>query len=236
MRFPDVELPPGTAALRDEVRAFVAEEIAEGRWVPRVDAWLTESDPGFSRRLGQRGWLGMTWPVRYGGGGRSALERHVVIEELLCAGAPVGAHWVADRQAGPLLLRFGTEDQRRRLLPPMARGELHFAIGMSEPEAGSDLAAVRTRAERVDGGFALTGTKLWTSGAHTAHRAVVLCRTSAWEHDRHEGLSQMLLDLGAEGVEIRPILSMTGEHHFNEVVLDGAFVPDEMVVGDLGDG
>lgn len=236
MAFADVALPPGAGELRDEVRAFIAQEIEQGRWVPRVDAWLSASDAAFSRRLGQRGWLGMTWPARYGGGERSPLERYVVIEELLSAGAPVGAHWVADRQTGPLLLRFGTEAQRRQLLPPMARGELHVAIGMSEADAGSDLAAVRTRADAVDGGFALTGTKVWTSGAHEAHKALVLCRTSAWETDRHEGLSQMLLDLRADGVEIRPILSMTGEHHFNEVILDGAFVPDEMVVGTVGDG
>ncbi|HEY8638451.1 MAG TPA: acyl-CoA dehydrogenase family protein [Solirubrobacteraceae bacterium] len=237
MRLPGVTMTPEAEALRGEVRAFVAGELRAGSFVPRVDSWLSGFDPDFSRRLGARGWLGMTWPARYGGGERTALERYVVIEELLAAGAPVGAHWVADRQTGPLLLRFGTEEQRERLLPAMARGELYFAIGMSEPDAGSDLAAVRTRAERVDGGWRLHGTKVWTSGAHLCHHAVVLCRTSPPGDDRHAGLSQMLLDLRADaGVDIRPILSMTGEHHFNEVVLDGAFVPDAMVVGQIGDG
>lgn len=237
MRLPDLHLPPDADALRGEVREFLAEELRERRWVPRVDSWLSGFDPEFSRRLGARGWLGMTWPAKYGGGGRSPLERYVVTEELLAAGAPVGAHWVSDRQTGQLLLRFGTEAQREELLPPMIRGELYFAIGMSEPDAGSDLAAVRTRGERVDGGWTLHGTKVWTSGAHRAQRAIVLCRTSPREEDRHAGMSQMLLDLhGTDGVEIRPIISMTGEHHFNEVILDGAFVPDEMVVGRIGDG
>lgn len=237
MRLPDLHLPPEADTLRREVRAFIADELRHRRWTPRVDAWLSGFDPEFSRRLGAHGWLGMTWPTRYGGGGRSALERYVVTEELLAAGAPVGAHWVSDRQTGQLLLRFGTESQRQQLLPPMIRGELYFAIGMSEPDAGSDLAAVRTRAERVSGGWELHGTKVWTSGAHRSQRAIVLCRTSPREQDRHAGLSQLLLDLhGTPGVEIRPILSMTGEHHFNEVILDGAFVPDEMVVGQIGDG
>lgn len=237
MRLPDLHLPPDADVLRAEVRAFLAEELRDRRWTPRVDSWLAGFDPEFSRRLGARGWLGMTWPSKYGGGGHSPLERYVVTEELLAAGAPVGAHWVSDRQTGQLLLRFGTEAQREELLPPMIRGELYFAIGMSEPDAGSDLAAVRTRGERVDGGWTLHGTKVWTSGAHRAQRAIVLCRTSPREDDRHAGMSQMLLDLhGTDGVEIRPIISMTGEHHFNEVILDGAFVPDEMVVGRIGDG
>lgn len=237
MRLPDLHLPSDADSLRAEVREFIADELRRGRWTPRVDSWLSGFDPEFSRRLGARGWLGMTWPKQYGGGGRSPLERYVVTEELLAAGAPVGAHWASDRQTGQLLLRFGTEAQREELLPPMIRGELYFAIGMSEPDAGSDLAAVRTRGERVDGGWELHGTKVWTSGAHRAQRAIVLCRTSPREENRHAGMSQMLLDLhNTPGVEIRPIISMTGEHHFNEVILDGAFVPDEMVVGSIGDG
>jgi len=234
---PPTELPPRTAAVRAEVRAFLAEEQAAGRWTPRADVWLSGWDERFSRELGRRGWLGMTIPQEYGGRGASALDRYVVTEELLAAGAPVAAHWIADRQIGPTLLRFGTEEQRQRFLPGIARGEVYFGIGMSEPDAGSDLAAVRTRAERVDGGWELTGTKVWTSGAHRAHAFFALARSAPRdEQQRHAGLSQFIVLLDAPGVQIRPIPLLTGAHHFNEVVFDRVFVPDDMVLGEIGAG
>jgi acyl-CoA dehydrogenase len=234
---PPTELPPRAAALRAEVRAFLAEEQAAGRWTPRADVWLSGWDERFSRELGRRGWLGMTIPEEYGGQGASALDRYVVTEELLAAGAPVAAHWIADRQIGPTLLRFGTEEQRRRFLPGIAAGEVYFGIGMSEPDAGSDLAAVRTRAVRVDGGWELTGTKVWTSGAHRAHAFFALARTSPRdEKHRHAGLSQFIVLLDAPGVQIRPIPLLTGAHHFNEVVFDRVLVPDDMVLGEIGAG
>ena len=170
--------PPRVAALRAEVRAFLAAERAAGAWTPRADVWLSGWDERFSAELGRRGWLGMTIPVEYGGRGASPLDRYVVTEELLAAGAPVAAHWIADRQIAPTLLRFGTEAQRRRYLPGIAAGTVFFGIGMSEPDAGSDLAAVRTRADRVDGGWELTGTKVWTSGAHHAHAFFALARSA----------------------------------------------------------
>ncbi|MFJ6569244.1 acyl-CoA dehydrogenase family protein [Streptomyces sp. NPDC091292] len=234
---PSVELPPRAEQLRARVRDFVARQRAEGRIVPHCDAWLSGWDEEFSRALGARGWLGMTFPSRYGGQGRDAVERYVVTEELLAAGAPVAAHWIADRQIGPSLLRFGTEEQKRRYLPRIAAGECYFGIGMSEPDSGSDLASVRTRATRADGGWVLSGTKVWTSGAHHAHAFFVLARSSpAREGDRHGGLSQFIVDLNAPGVTIRPIRLLTGAHHFNEVVLDDVFVPDEQVLGDIGAG
>ncbi|WP_242423852.1 acyl-CoA dehydrogenase family protein, partial [Frankia sp. EI5c] len=214
------------AGLRAEVRAFAAEHQAAGTFTSRCDAWLAGWDEKFSRALADRGWLGLTLPTRYGGHGRSALERYVVTEELLAAGAPVAAHWIADRQIGPTLLRFGTEAQRERFLPGIARGECYFAIGMSEPDAGSDLAAVRTRATRADGGWIIDGTKVWTSGAHHAHAFFVLARSAPVIEggSRHDGLSQFIVPLDSPGVTIRPILLLTGEHHFNEVHLDGVFV------------
>jgi acyl-CoA dehydrogenase len=236
LRFQVEELPEEAAGLRAAVRSFLAAELAAGAFVPRCDAWLNGADPAFSRRLGERGWLGMTWPKRYGGGERSALERYVVIEELLAAGAPVAAHWIADRQTGPLLLRYGTEEQRQRFLPGIARGELQFAIGMSEPDSGSDLASVRTTARRTEGGWRLDGTKVWTSGAHLADFMITLVRSEPLSEDRHLGLSQVIVDLRGAGVEIRPIRLLTGEHHFNEVLLRDCLVPDEMVVGALGEG
>src|SRR5437763_395985 len=156
---------------------------------------------------------------------------------MLAAGAPVAAHWVADRQVVPTLLRFGTGEHRRHFLPRICAGESYFGIGMSEPDAGSDLAALRTRAEKVDGGWRVHGTKVWTSGAHHSHAFIALVRTSPPDKEhRHTGMSQLLVDLRGDGVTIRPIVSMSGEHHFNEVVMDGAFVPDEMVVGEIGNG
>ena len=230
-------LPAAAAQLRSEVREFLAAERAAGRFVPACDAWLSGWDESFSHRRGDRGWVGMTIPAEYGGHGRSALERYVVVEELLAAGAPVAAHWVSDRQVGPNLLRYGSDALKQRYLPAIAQGACYFAIGLSEPDAGSDLAAVRTTGTRVDGGWTVSGTKVWTSGAHRAHALIALLRTGPPDgRHRHVGLSQLLIELGQPGVTIRPIISMTGEHHFNEVVFGDVFVPDEQVVGTIGDG
>jgi alkylation response protein AidB-like acyl-CoA dehydrogenase len=230
-------LPAGAAELRSQVRGFLSAERTAGRFVPACDAWLSGWDESFSRRLADHGWVGMTIPREYGGQGRSALERYVVVEELLAAGAPVAAHWVSDRQVGPNLLRYGSEPLKRRYLPVIAQGACYFAIGLSEPDAGSDLAAVRTTGTRVDGGWTVSGTKIWTSGAHRAHALIALLRTGPPDgRQRHVGLSQLLIELDQPGVTIRPIISMTGEHHFNEVVFDGVFVPDAQVVGTIGDG
>ncbi|OBK95368.1 acyl-CoA dehydrogenase [Mycobacterium asiaticum] len=226
-----------TGQLRGEVRAFVAEQLAAGAFTPTVDAWLSRWDQNFTAALAARGWLGMTVPVEYGGHGRSFQERFVVTEELLAAGAPVAAHWISDRQIVPSLLKYGTEAQKRHFLPRIVRGECFFAIGMSEPDSGSDLASVRTRAEPVDGGWSLSGTKVWTSGAHVAEAFIALARTEPVDpQHRHAGLSQFIVDLRGPGIDIRPIISMNGAHHFNEVILDGAFVPDPMVFGTIGDG
>ncbi|MEV4678427.1 MULTISPECIES: acyl-CoA dehydrogenase family protein [Actinomadura] len=231
------DLDPGTFPPRAaELRAQVREFLAGTPFTARCDSWLTGADPAFSRRLGERGWLGMTLPERYGGHGRSPLERFVVIEELLAAGAPVGAHWIADRQTGPSILAHGTEEQKDRFLPAIARGECFFAIGMSEPDSGSDLASVRTRAERDGDGWRLHGTKVWTSGAHLAHAILVLARSAPRGDDRHAGLTQFIVPLPDERVAVRPIRGLSGEHHFNEVVLDGVRVPDSMVLGRVGDG
>ncbi|MDJ0359773.1 acyl-CoA dehydrogenase family protein [Rhodococcus sp. H29-C3] len=231
---------PGSAALDDlrlEVRAFVRKQVDDGVFKPNVDTWLTQWNETFSRELAQRGWLGMTIPTEYGGHGRTFLERFVVTEELLAVGAPVAAHWIADRQAAPSLLKYGSQDQRQRFLPGIARGEIFWAIGMSEPESGSDLASVKTRATRAEGGWTISGTKLWTSGAHKAHAFFLLARSSALDpSDRHAGLSQFIVLLDSPGVEIRPVYTMSGDHHFNEVILDSVFVPDELVMGTIGDG
>jgi alkylation response protein AidB-like acyl-CoA dehydrogenase len=234
---PVTPLPDAAGELRAQVREFIAGELAADRFTPRCDSWHAGWDEAFSRRLGARGWLGMTIPVGYGGQGRAALERYVVTEELLAAGAPVAAHWIADRQTAPSLLRYGTEQQKERYLPGIARGECYVALGLSEPDAGSDLAGVRTRAARVAGGWELAGTKVWTTGAHHAHVITVLARSGPPDgRNRHAGLSQFLVNLPDPAVRIRPVRLLSGEHHFNEVVLDGVFVPDDMVLGEPGAG
>jgi len=234
-RFDPITLPPECEALRREVRGFLTEARANGFWRPAGD-FATAHSPEFSREVGKRGWIGMTWPKRYGGHERSSLERYVVTEEMLIAGAPVAAHWIADRQSGPLLLRFGTEEQRREFLPKIAAGERYFCIGMSEPDSGSDLASIRTRAERTAEGWRVNGRKVWTSHAHRSHFAITLCRTSPAGDDRHKGLSQLLVDVRAPGVSVRPIKNLAGDLDFTEVTFDDVQVPASRLVGTEGEG
>jgi alkylation response protein AidB-like acyl-CoA dehydrogenase len=235
LHFEPCDLPPEAETLRGEVRDFLAETMAGYPVAKRAKSWVGQ-DRDFSEKLGARGWLGMTWPKKYGGHERSMLERYVVLEEVLAAGAPVGGHWIADRQSGPLLLEFGTEKQRQLICPRIARGELIFAIGMSEPDSGSDLASIRTRAVKVDGGWVVNGTKIWTSEAHLADYMVALFRTDTDPDDRHAGMSQFLVDMTNPGVTARPIRNITGDLSFNEVSFVDAFIPEDMIVGEEGGG
>jgi alkylation response protein AidB-like acyl-CoA dehydrogenase len=234
-RFDLCRLPPEAESLRGEVRAFLAEHLTDYPRRRRAYTW-TGWDEAFSRRVAERGWIGLTWPARYGGGERSAFERYVVCEEMLAAGAPVAAHWVGDRQSGPLLLRFGTEAQRQAILPGVCRGETFFCIGMSEPDTGSDLASIRSRAERVDGGWRLRGTKVWTTGAQHCQYMIALLRTGASQADRQAGLSQFLVPLRTPGITVRPIRDLAGNEHFGEVTLDDAEIPHDALIGTEGDG
>lgn len=236
MLFEPVRLGEREDRLRAEVREFLDRDAPRGSY-PRGLGMHGLHSPEFSRTLGRRGWLGMTIPEEYSGRPpRTVLERFVVTEELLAAGAPVVAHWVSERQTAPMLARIGTEAQRRRFLPPIARGDCYFSIGMSEPDAGSDLASVRTQAVAVDGGWRVSGTKVWTTYAHKNHFFVVLCRTSPRGEDRHAGLSQLVVDLRGPGVTARSIRTIDGHESFSEVVLDDVFVPDDMVLGRVGHG
>lgn len=235
-RFEPFEIPAACEPLRREVRAFVTDAAQSWSGWDIGHSW-TGFDRAFTREVARRGWIGMTWPKSYGGHDRSAVERYVVIEELLAAGSPVGAHWVADRQSGPLLLRAGTEAQKRRFLPAIARGEAAFCIGLSEPGAGSDLASLRSPATRVDGGWRLNGRKIWTTYAQHCDFMIGLFRSGGAAGDqKHKGLSQFLIDLKSSGIDIRPIGDLTGESHFNEITFDDVFVPDELLVGREGEG
>lgn len=233
--FDPVDLPQEAEDARRAIRAFLAEEIAQERFAPHRCTW-SSFDPDFSRRLGAAGFIGITWPAGHGGKDASMLTRFVITEELLAAGSPCGAHWIADRQSGPQILHHGSERAKAEILPAIVQGECYFGIGMSEPGAGSDLAAVRTRATRVEGGWSISGQKIWTTNAHRVHYMIVLARTGEPGANRHEGLTQFIVDMGSQGVSPRGITDLAGNHEFNEVFFDDCFVPDDMVVGNVGEG
>lgn len=231
-----IAIPADAEALRHRIKAFLASRLRDHSLDLRARSWQG-FDADFSRSLGEAGFIGLTLPVEYGGHGLGSFARFVVLEELLAAGAPVAAHWIADRQSAPLLLRFGTEAQRCEHIPSICKGERFFAIGMSEPGAGSDLASVRSRATPLeDGGWRLDGSKIWTTNAHHAHFMIVLVRTSGAPEDRHRGLSQLIVDLSLPGITIRPIEDIAGDSHFCEVHFDGVDLPADSLVGTEGEG
>jgi acyl-CoA dehydrogenase len=217
------------------VRAFL-DQALQGRPMDRLARSWMGFDADFSRALAAKGWVGMTLPVQYGGGGQDAFHRFVLAEELLARGAPVSAHWIADRQSGPLILKYGSERQRAFFLPKICSGEVFFCIGMSEPQSGSDLAGLRTRATRSADGWRLKGQKLWTSNAHRAHYMIALVRTHGTPEDRHAGLSQMVVDLSLPGITVRTIGDLAGDAHFNEVFFDDVLLPADALVGEEGAG
>jgi hypothetical protein len=234
-QFDAPDLPREAHEARTRVREFLAAERAAGRYAPHRSSWMS-FDAQFSQRAGAAGFIGMTWPGEFGGRAQSSLVRFVVTEELLAAGAPCGAHWIADRQSGPQILRHGSASAKRDILPRICRGECFFGIGMSEPDSGSDLAAVRTRAVQRDGGWVINGSKIWTSNAHRVHYLIALVRTGDPGEDRHAGLSQFIIDLSQPGVTVRPIHNLSGGHEFNEVFFRDYFVTDDMMVGSEGQG
>ena len=229
--FDPTRLPPEAETLRAEVRNFLQKEIQIGTFVPHAGDGY---DQEFSRKVGDMGWIGMTWPRKYGGQERSHLERYVVTEEFLVAGAPTKAHFTADRQSGPVLLKYAPESLKQKILPSITRGECSFAIGMSEPDSGSDLFAAKTRAKRCDQGWRVNGRKVWTSFAHRADYMIALLRTSsATEGNRRYGLTQFLVDMKTPGILVNPIINSTGQHDFNEVIFEDAILPKDRVLGDV---
>ena len=234
--FPPIELPPAAVRFRESVRRFLEDQHKRGAFEPRCSGWMV-FDREFSRRCGAQGFIGMTWPKAFGGGERSPLERYVVLEEMLAAGAPVGAHWIADRQSGPQILRHGSDELRHEILPRICGGEVSFAIGMSEPDAGSDLANISSRAEKTEGGWRLNGRKIWTTNGHRADYFIGLFRTEPRNPDaRHQGMTQFVVELASEGIERRPIDDLPGHADFSEIVLDDVFVRDSHVLGTPGRG
>jgi len=220
-------------SLRTEIQGVIREALDAS--FGECDAWMRGHDPLFSATLARHGFIGMTWPREFGGRQASNTDRLVVTEELLRSGAPVAAHWMADRQIGPAILRYGSDDLKLRYLPRITAGEITFCLGMSESESGSDLAAVRTRARTSADGFIITGRKIWTSHAHRSTHAYVLARTGT-SNDKHEGLTEFIVDLSLPGVSTRPIIDLAGEHHFNEMIFDDVEVSRDDVIGQVGRG
>jgi alkylation response protein AidB-like acyl-CoA dehydrogenase len=229
------EVPPQAEAFRAEIKEFIARELSSLPVDVRARSWMG-FDPEFSRKLAARGWVGVTLPQAYGGAELDAFRRYVLVEELLAVGAPVAAHWIADRQSGPLINKFGTDAQKRAYLPRICRAEAFFCIGMSEPNSGSDLASIGSRAVRSERGWVLNGHKIWTTNAHQCDYTIALVRTSGTPADRQAGLSQFIVDLKLPGVTVRPIVDLTGDAHFSEMFFDDVLLPDDVLIGGEGQG
>ncbi|MFQ5827389.1 MAG: acyl-CoA dehydrogenase family protein, partial [Dehalococcoidia bacterium] len=231
----DFKLTEEQERFRQEIRGFLEEEMKAGTFQPTPDAWLEGFSPEFSRKIAQRGWIGLTWPRQYGGQERSYLDRLIYTEEVLRYGAPVCAHWPGDRQVGPSLIHYGTEEQRQEFLPQIIRGEMFFCLGMSEPEAGSDLASLRTRAEEKEDCFVINGQKVWTGSAHLADYVYLVVRTDP-DVAKHKGISEFIVDMKTPGIEVRPLVDLVGMHHLNEVYFDNVRVPKSALIGQKNNG
>lgn len=233
--FKIAHLPQEDEHLRRDIRAFVKTHTQRMTAFERARSWMG-FDVDFSKKLAQQGWLGLTLPEKYGGANKGYYTRFVVSEELLGAGAPVSAHWIADRQSGPLILRYGSEAQRNFYLPKICRGEAFFCIGMSEPDSGSDLASIRSRARKDANGWLLNGSKIWTTNAHRSHYMIALVRTCGAPQDKQQGLSQFVIDLSLPGITIRPILDLAGDAHFSEVFFTDVQLAEDALIGQEGAG
>ena len=220
---------------RQEVRSLLEEEIRLGTFEPRCDAWATGYSAAFSRKMAIRGWIGLTWPQEYGGQGRSYMDRLVLTEELLRYGAPTACHWFADRQIGTAIIAFGNAEQKQEILPKIIKAEAFFAIGMSEPEAGSDLANLKTRAIEKDDCFIIDGQKVWTSGAEYKNYIYLIARTDP-DVPKHKGISELVMRLDLPGVTVRPLIDMAGGRHFCEVFFDSVRIPKTSLIGEKNHG
>ena len=215
---------------RGEVRDFLEGEIKQGLWEPSCDAWIMGYDQEFTKRVAQKGWIGLTWPKEHGGQGRSFIDRLILTEEMLRYGAPAACHWFADRQIGGAIVHYGTEEQKKEILPKILNGEATVGLGMSEPEAGSDLASLKTRAVEDGDDYVIDGQKVWTSGGGNMNWIYLVARTDQ-EAPKHKGISEFLFETSLPGITINPIADMTGGVHFNEVFFDNVRVPKGCLIG-----
>ena len=229
------ELPDHAITLRDKVRQFIKQNLKGVPASVRARSWMG-FDETFSKEMAKAGWVGLTLPKQYGGAGLDPYTRFVIVEEMLSQGAPVAAHWIADRQSGPLINRYGSDAQKEFYLPKICKAEVFFCIGMSEPQSGSDLASIRTKAVKNSEGWLLNGQKVWTTNAHQSKYMIALVRTSGTSEDRNKGLSQLIVDLNAPGVTVRQIRDLTGDAHFNEVFFENVQLSDDALIGQEGAG
>ncbi|MBI4186495.1 MAG: acyl-CoA dehydrogenase family protein [Chloroflexi bacterium] len=220
---------------RQEVREFLGEELRQGKWQPSCDAWIQGYSPEFTKKVARKGWIGLTWPREYGGQGRSHIDRLIYTEEMLRYGAPAACHWFADRQIGGAILRYGTEEQKKEILPRIIRGEAYVGLGMSEPEAGSDLASVKTRAAETDDSYVLDGQKMWTSCGMFMNYLYLVARTDP-EAPKHRGLSEFIIETDLPGITITPTIDITGSTAWAEVFFDGVRVPRKSLIGEKNRG
>jgi alkylation response protein AidB-like acyl-CoA dehydrogenase len=234
----DLRYSPEDEEFRAEVREWLEAEVPRYGPPPPPGDWPARRayDTGWQRRLYDAGYAGLAWPAEYGGRGLPVSQQLVFLEEYAAAGAPyIGVNFVGTMHAGPTLIAEGTDEQRRYHLPRILRGESVWCQGFSEPQAGSDLASLRTRAERQGDEYVVTGQKIWSTRAHVADWCELLVRTDA-DAAKHKGITWLILDMHQPGVEVRPMRTIDGESHFCEVFLDGARVPVTDRVGDENDG
>jgi len=215
-------------ALRVEAREFANDAVA--RFGRHNDSWINGYSRELSKELAARGWIGLTWPIEHGGGGRPAIDRLIIGEELIAAGAPIAGMWFADRQMGPTLIAFGRPDQQAEFLPGILAGDTTWCIGMSEPDAGSDLAALKTTAVRDGDQWVIDGQKIWTSFGAQADYCYLICRTSS-DGPPQQGISEIIVPMDRPGIDARPITDMTTNRHFCEVFFSGVRVPAANLVG-----
>jgi alkylation response protein AidB-like acyl-CoA dehydrogenase len=224
----DFAWTPEQAQLRQRAGEIAADAVA--RFGRSNDSWINGFSAEFAKELAALGWIGLTWPVEHGGGGRPPIERLIIGEELIAAGAPIAAMWFADRQMGPALIAFGRPDQQAEFLPGILAGETTWCIGMSEPGAGSDLASLNTSARRDGDEWVINGQKIWTSFAAVADYCYLICRTSS-DGPPHRGISEIIVPMSTPGIEVRPITDMTTNRHFCEVFFTDVRVPAANLVG-----
>ena len=220
---------------REEVRQFLEGEIREGLWEPSCDAWIQEYNPEFTKRVAQKGWIGLIWPKEYGGQGRSHVDRLILTEEMLRYGAPAACHWFADRQVGGTILSYGSEGLKKEFLPRIVKGEAYFGLGMSEPGAGSDLASLQTRAVEDGDYYVINGQKTWTSCAYFAHYFDVYARTDP-EAVKHRGISEFIVDAKSPGLSRIPMIDITGTEAWSDLFFDNVRVHKKYLIGEKNRG
>ena len=216
---------------RQDLREFLKSELPSD-WAGGEDDWQFTLD--MRKKLAEKGWLTMAWPEEYGGQGASHMMQLIFAEEMAYYRAP-GRDQFGTKMLAPTLMIHGTEEQKREYLQPIARGEVQWCQGYSEPESGSDLASLQTRAVEDGDDFVVNGTKIWTSNAHHADHIMVLTRTDP-DAPKHRGISFLLADMNTPGIEVRPIINMANEHSFNMVIFDNVRIPKQNLVGEYNRG